>query len=74
MFPEILSGVPNGPSAVLDLTAEFVPLLIGLYGLLMVCIGGLVLSSLSPFTAKTARPVDTQSGQTAAAPEMSEAA
>ena len=50
MFPEMLIGVPNGPSAVLDMTAEFVPLLIGLYGLLVMCISSPVLSSLYPLT------------------------
>jgi hypothetical protein len=74
MFPEMLTGVPNGTSAVLDMTAEFLPLLLGLYGLLIVSIGGLVLSSLSPLTDKTARPLDKIVVPTAAAPEVSEAA
>ena len=74
MFPEMLSGVPQGTSAVLDLTAEFVPLLLGLYGLLVVSIGGLVLSSLSAFTERTARPVDKGTERPAEAPELSEAA
>jgi hypothetical protein len=74
MFPEMLTGVPNGTSAVLDLTAEFAPLLIGLYGLLVVSIGGLVLSSLSSLTERTARPMDTKAVRPAAEPEVSEAA
>jgi hypothetical protein len=74
MFPEMLTGVPNGTSAVLDMTAEFFPLLIGLYGLLLVSLGGLVLSSLSPFTDRTVRPMDKRVVPTAAAPEVSEAA
>jgi hypothetical protein len=74
MFPEILTGVPSGTSAVLDLTAEFVPLLLSLYGLLVVCIGGLVLSSLATLTARTAPPMDNIEVPTAVAPEMSEAA
>ena len=74
MFPEMLTGVPNGTSAVLDMTAEFIPLLIGLYGLLVVSIGGLVLSSLSPLTGRTARPMDKIAVRTTAAPDVSEAA
>jgi hypothetical protein len=74
MFPEMWTGVPNGTSAVLDMTAEFLPLLLGLYGLLVVSIGGLVLSSLSPLTGRTARSMDKRVVPTAAAPEMSEAA
>jgi hypothetical protein len=74
MFLEMVTGVPSGTSAVLDLTAEFVPLLLGLYGLLLVSLGGLVLSSLSLFTDRTVRPMDTIAVPTAAAPEVSEAA
>ena len=74
MFPEVLIGGPNGTSAVLDMTAEFVPLLLGLYGLLVMCIGGLVLSSLSPLTERTAQPMDTRVSRPATAPDMSEAA
>jgi hypothetical protein len=50
MFPEMLTGVPSGTSAVLDLTSTFTPLLLGLYLLLGVCLGGLLLSSLYPHT------------------------
>jgi len=74
MFPEMLIGVPNGPSAVLDMTAEFVPLLIGLYSLLVVCLSGLVLSNLSPLTDRTEPPMDKRAVCTAAAPEVSKAA
>jgi len=74
MFPEMLTGVPNGTSAVLDMTAEFAPLLLGLYGLLVMCIGGLVLSSLSPLTERTAQPMDTRVSRPATVREMSEAA
>lgn len=74
MFPEMLTGVPSGTSAFLDMTAEFAPLLIGLYGLLVVCIGGLVLSSLSPLPSKTSRPMDKVGNRTTAVPDMSEAA
>ena len=74
MFPEMLTGVPNGTSAVLDMTAEFVPLLIGLYGLLLVSIGGLVLGSLSPLTDRTSQPMDKIAVPTASAPEVSKAA
>ena len=56
------------------MTAEFVPLLLGLYGMLVMCIGGLVLSSLSPLTDRTAPPMDNIEVPTTAAPEMSEAA
>jgi hypothetical protein len=74
MVPEMLTGVPSGTSAVLDMTAEFVPLLIGLYGLLVVSIGGLILSSLYPLTSRTAQPMGTRAVRTAPAPDMSEAA
>ena len=39
MFPEVLIGGPNGTSAVLDMTAEFAPLLLGLYGLYLLYLG-----------------------------------
>ena len=74
MFPEMVIGVPNGTSAVLDMTAEFVPLLIGLYGLMVVSLGGLVLSSLSPLTDRTEPPMDKRAVCTAVAPEVSKAA
>ena len=74
MFPEMWTGVPNGTSAVLDMTAEFAPLLIGLYGLLVASLGGLVLSSLSPLTGRTTRPREDRAVPTTAAPEISEAA
>jgi hypothetical protein len=74
MVPQMLAGVPSGTSALLDMTAEFAPLLIGLYGLLVMCIGGLVLSSLSPLTERTAQPMDTRASRPAPAPDMSEAA
>ncbi len=40
----ILFGLPTGPSAVLDLTADFAPLLVGLWGILGLCILGLVVA------------------------------
>jgi hypothetical protein len=39
------SGVPHGTSAVLDLTPDFAPLLIGLYLVLGLCVVGLGMSS-----------------------------
>ena len=74
MFPEMLTGVPTGTSALVDMTAEFTPLLIGLYGLLVVCIGGLVLSSLSSSPSRTQRPMDQPAPQTVATLDVSEAA
>ena len=74
MFPEMLTGVPIGTSAFLDITAEFAPLLIGLYGLLIISIGGIVLSSLSPHPGKTSQPIDKMAIRTAAAPDVSKAA
>ena len=70
MFPEMWSGVPTGTSAVLDMTAEFLPLLLGLYGLLVVSLGGLVLRSLAPRTERTVRPMDKRVMPTAVAPEV----
>ena len=74
MFPEMWSGVPTGTSAVLDMTAEFLPLLLGLFGLLVISLGGLVLSSLSVLTERPAPPLDQRAVHTVAAPEMSKAA
>jgi hypothetical protein len=42
LFPTLLlSGLPAGPAAVLDLTADFAPLLIGLWAMLGVSLLGL---------------------------------
>jgi hypothetical protein len=42
LFPALsLFGLPAGPSAVLDLTADFAPLLVGLWVLLGLCVLGL---------------------------------
>jgi hypothetical protein len=74
MFPEMLTGVPTGTSAVLDMTAEFAPLLIGLYGLLIMCVGGLILSGLSPRTDRIAQPMDKRAVCTAPGTDMSDVA
>jgi hypothetical protein len=74
MFPEMLTGVPSGTSTVLDMTAEFAPLLIGLYALLVVCIGGLVLSSLYLLPGRTAQPLDKIAVPPTVVSDMSEAA
>ena len=74
MFPEMLTGVPSGTSTILDMTAEFAPLLIGLYVLLVVCIGGLVLSSLSLRSGRTAQPTDKIAARPTVVSDMSEAA
>ena len=74
MFPQMLAGVPSGTSALLDMTAEFTPLLLGLYGLLVMCISGLILSSLYPLTSRISHLLDTRANRIAAAPGMSEAA
>ena len=74
MFPEMWTGVPSGTSTFLDMTTEFAPLLIGLYALLVACIGGLVLSSLSLLPGRTAQPLDKIAVRPTVVSDISEAA
>jgi len=50
------------------------PPLLGLYGLLVVSLGGWVLRSLAPRTERTVRPMDKRVVPTAVAPEVPKAA
>jgi len=58
LFPALsLFGLPAGPSAVLDLTADFAPLLVGLWVLLGLCVPGLGVALATHDTWQESRQV-----------------
>jgi hypothetical protein len=76
MFSHILafSGVPHGTSAILDLTPDFAPLLIGLYLVLGLCVAGLGMSTFTQRTHWGQRHAERTADRSASMLDLSKAA
>ena len=70
----VLFGLPTGPSAVLDLTADFAPLVVGLWVILGLCVLGLGVA-IATHDARGASRQDTQTpAHPAPVPDVPDAA
>ena len=75
LFPALsLFGLPAGPSAVLDLTADFAPLLVGLWVLLGLCVLGLGVALATHDTWPERRQDKKTQDRPASAPDLPDAA
>ncbi|HKA53758.1 MAG TPA: hypothetical protein VKJ47_08855 [Candidatus Binatia bacterium] len=69
-----LFGLPVGPAAVLDLTADFAPLLVGLWVVLGLCVLGLVVAIATHDTREESRRVKKTPDHPAPVPDLPDAA
>jgi hypothetical protein len=75
LFPALsLFGLPAGPSPVLDLTADFAPLLVGLWVLLGLCVLGLGVALATHDTWPESRQDKKTQDRPASAPDLPDAA
>ena len=75
LFPALsLFGLPAGPSAVLDLTADFAPLLVGLWVLLGLCVLGLGVALATHDTWQESRQDKKTQDRPASASDLPDAA